>query len=41
MKIICWPIGEGSFVATSDSNHSFRIYPNLAKNAVLSDVNQL
>jgi putative transposase len=29
------------FVATSDSDHEFRIYPNLAKNAALSDVNQV
>ena len=29
------------FVVTSDSQHGFRVYPNLAKNLVLSDLNQL
>jgi putative transposase len=29
------------FVATTDSDHDFRVYPNLAKNLELSDVNQL
>src|ERR1035438_2798651 len=29
------------FVATTDSQHDFLVYPNLAKNLVLSDVNQL
>jgi transposase-like protein len=28
------------FVATTDSDHDFRVYPNLAKNLKLSDVNQ-
>jgi transposase InsO family protein len=29
------------FVRTTDSEHDFRVYPNLAKNLVLNDVNQL
>ena len=29
------------FVATSDSDHDFLVYPNLAKNLELNDVNQL
>jgi len=29
------------FVVTSDSDHPFRVYPNLAEHLVLSDVNQL
>jgi putative transposase len=29
------------FGATTDSDHDFRVYPNLAKNLELSDVNQL
>ena len=29
------------FVATTDSEHDFLVYPNLAKNLVLRDVNQL
>lgn len=29
------------FVVTSDSDHPFRVYPNLAQHLVLSDVNQL
>ncbi len=29
------------FVATTDSDHDFLVYPNLAKNLVLNDVNQL
>lgn len=29
------------FVVTSDSNHDFTVYPNLAKTLVLSEINQL
>ena len=29
------------FVVTSDSDHDFTVYPNLAKNLVLSDIHQL
>jgi transposase InsO family protein len=30
-----------SFVRTTDSQHGFRVYPNLAKEMVLTDINQL
>ena len=30
-----------SFVRTTDSKHGFRVYPNLAKEMVLTDINQL
>src|SRR5947199_10560048 len=30
-----------SFVRTTDSRHGFTVYPNLAKEMVLSDINQL
>lgn len=29
------------FVVTTDSNHSFRVYPNLAKDMELTGINQL
>jgi len=29
------------FIVTTDSDHSFRVYPNLAEHLILSDVNQL
>ncbi len=34
-------IRKRKFVATTDSAHDFQVYPNLAKNLVLSDINQL
>src|SRR5262245_50333268 len=29
------------FIVTTDSNHSWRVYPNLARHAVVTDLNQL
>jgi len=34
-------LGKRKFVVTTDSDHDFLIYPNLAQNLVLSDINQL
>jgi putative transposase len=34
-------LGRRKFVVTTDSDHDFLIYPNLAQNLVLSDINQL
>lgn len=38
-NLLC--IRKKSFVITTDSKHSFPIYPNLAKDMVLTDINQL
>jgi transposase InsO family protein len=34
-------LGRRKFVVTTDSDHDFLIYPNLAQNLVLGDINQL
>jgi transposase InsO family protein len=38
-NLLC--VRRRSFVRTTDSQHGFRVYPNLAKDLVLSDLNQL
>ena len=38
-NLLC--VRRRSFVRTTDSQHGFRVYPNLAKDLVLSDINQL
>lgn len=38
-NLLC--VRQRRFVTTTDSSHSLRVYPNLAKEMVLSDVNQL
>jgi transposase InsO family protein len=38
-NLLC--VRRRSFVCTTDSRHGFRVYPNLAKELVLSDINQL
>jgi len=34
-------VRQRKFIVTTDSDHSFRVYPNLAEHLILSDVNQL
>ena len=34
-------LGKRKFVVTTDSDHDFLVYPNLAKQLVLTDINQL
>jgi putative transposase len=38
-NLLC--VRRRSFVRTTDSQHGFRVYPNLARKMVLSDINQL
>jgi len=38
-NLLC--LRQRAFVATTDSNHHFKIYPNLARELVLTDINQL
>ena len=38
-NLLC--VRRRSFVRTTDSRHGFTVYPNLAKDMVLSDINQL
>jgi transposase InsO family protein len=38
-NLLC--LRKRSFVGTTDSNHSFPVYPNLAKDKVVTDINQL
>jgi len=38
-NLLC--VRRRSFVRTTDSKHGFTVYPNLAKQMVLSDINQL
>ena len=38
-NLLC--LHQRAFVATTDSNHHFKVYPNLARELVLTDINQL
>jgi putative transposase len=38
-NLLC--LRQRAFVATTDSNHHFKVYPNLARELVLTDINQL
>ena len=38
-NLLCWR--RRSFMRTTDSQHDFTVYPNLARKMVLSDINQL
>lgn len=38
-NLLC--LRKRKFVGTTDSNHSFTVYPNLAKDMVVTDINQL
>jgi len=38
-NLLC--LRQRAFVATTDSDHHFKVYPNLAREMVLTDINQL
>jgi transposase InsO family protein len=38
-NLLC--LRQRAFVATTDSDHHFKVYPNLARDLVLTDINQL
>ena len=38
-NLLC--LRQRAFVATTDSGHHFKVYPNLARDLVLTDINQL
>jgi transposase InsO family protein len=38
-NLLC--VRKHKFIKTTDSNHSFPVYPNLAKDMIVADINQL